>query len=145
MREERVDVDKRPVVYEEVSVGKSQVVQNEKLSDTVRREELRVGSRGDVNLADTAASSALGGTWDQVMPTYRQRWQQGAASSAGRWEDYEPGYRYGYESRSRPEYRGRRWADVESQVERDWSERNPSTPWTRLRDSIRETWDDASS
>jgi uncharacterized protein (TIGR02271 family) len=139
VREERVELDKQAVVYEEVGVNKQQVVQNQQVSDTVRREELRVDKQGDVNLP------AAGGvrTWDQVMPSYRQRWQQRVGSTGGRWEDYEPGYRYGYELRGRPEYRGRNWTDVESQVQRDWTQRNPSTPWDRVRDSVRETWENA--
>ncbi len=48
IREERIDVEKQPVVYEEVGLGKRQVVENERVSDTVRREELRVDREGDV-------------------------------------------------------------------------------------------------
>jgi uncharacterized protein (TIGR02271 family) len=147
IREERVDVEKQPVVYEQVGVGTRQVVETERVSDTVRREELRVDREGDAYVsgagASASASARSGGTWDQVMPTYRQRWQQGIGTSGGRWEDYEPGYRYGYELRSQPEYRGRQWADVEPQVERGWAQRNPATPWARVRDSVRETWDDS--
>ena len=146
IREERVELEKQPVVYEEVGVGKRQVVENERVSDTVRREQLRLDREGDVNVSGTAsagaASSASAGAWDQVMPSYRQRWQQRASSSGGRWEDYEPGYRYGYELHNTPEYRGRQWADVEPQVERDWAQRNPSTPWARVRDSVRDAWDE---
>ena len=63
----------------------------------------------------------------------------------GRWEDYEPGYRYGHELRSRPEYRGRSWTEIEPQLERDWTQRNPSTPWARARESVRDTWENATS
>lgn len=79
------------------------------------------------------------------MPTYRQRWQQRSGSAGGRWEDYEPGYRYGYELRSRPEYRGRQWSQLEPDLERDWTQRNPTTPWSRVRDSVRESWDNTTS
>jgi hypothetical protein len=79
--------------------------------------------------------------WDQVMPTYRQRWQQRSGGSGGRWEDYEPGYRYGYELRGRPDYHGQQWSAMEPELERDWSQRNPTTPWTRVRDSVRESWE----
>jgi len=148
LREERVEVEKQPVVYEEVGVGKRQVVENKHVAETVRREELRVDTDGNVNVAGAGAASTASAThagdWDQVMPSYRQRWQQRMGASGGRWEDYEPGYRYGYELRNQPEYRGRQWADVEPQAERDWTQRNPSTPWARVRDSIRETWDNAS-
>lgn len=48
VREERVDVSKQPVVYEEVGVGKRQVTEQQRVSDTVRREEARVEGEGDV-------------------------------------------------------------------------------------------------
>jgi hypothetical protein len=77
------------------------------------------------------------------MPTYRQRWQQRSGTTGGRWEDVEPGYRYGWEMRSRPEYRGRGWGDVESDFQRDWATRNPNAPWDRARDSVRDAWESA--
>ena len=146
VREEQIELEKRPVVYEEVGVNKQQVVQNQQVTDTVRREELRMDKEGAVDVSGTAAASsgsAATGTWDQVMPTYRQRWQQRSGSAGGRWEDYEPGYRYGYELRSRPEYRGRQWSEIEPDLERDWSRRNPTSPWSRARESVRETWENA--
>jgi uncharacterized protein (TIGR02271 family) len=57
LSEERVRVDKKPVVNEEVRVGKRQVQRTEQVSDAVRHEELRVDREGDVevdeNLTDT--------------------------------------------------------------------------------------------
>jgi len=50
--EERVDVEKRPVVYEEVGVGKRVTQDTRQVSDTVRREELRVENNGDVEVRD---------------------------------------------------------------------------------------------
>jgi uncharacterized protein (TIGR02271 family) len=46
--EEHVEVEKTPVVYEEVGVGKRAVQETQQVSDTVRREELRVENEGDV-------------------------------------------------------------------------------------------------
>jgi len=143
VREERVEVEKQPVVYEEVSVGKQQVTQNQRVSDTVRREELRTDSTGNVQIPGSGTATTDRRGWDQVMPAYRQRWQERSAASGGRWEDYEPGYRYGYEQWSRPEYRGRGWNDLEPDLQRDWSAKNPTTPWDRVRESVRETWDNA--
>jgi hypothetical protein len=48
------------------------------------------------------------------------------------------------ELRANPRYRGRSWTDIESDVERDWTTRNPGTPWAHARDAIRRSWDDAS-
>jgi uncharacterized protein (TIGR02271 family) len=48
VREEQVSVDKRTVVTEEINVGKRQVQDTERVSGTVRREEARIDSEGDV-------------------------------------------------------------------------------------------------
>jgi len=50
VREERVEVDKQPVVYEEVGIGKRVTQEKKKVSDTVRREKLRVDKDGDVDV-----------------------------------------------------------------------------------------------
>ena len=48
--EEEVDVQKRAKVREEVSVGKRRVEETRNVSDTVRREEARIESQGDVDI-----------------------------------------------------------------------------------------------
>ena len=133
VREERVEVEKTPVVYEEVGVAKREVTDTQQVSDTVRREEARLERQGDVNVRG----------WDEAMPRYRERWQQRSGTRGGRWEEAEPAYRYGYDLRTRPEYRGRSWSEVESDVRRDWERRNPNTPWDRARENIRETWEES--
>jgi uncharacterized protein (TIGR02271 family) len=50
LREEQVSVEKRPVVSEEISVGKRGVQETEEVSGTVRREEARVEQEGDVRV-----------------------------------------------------------------------------------------------
>ncbi|HET7041921.1 MAG TPA: glycine zipper domain-containing protein [Gemmatimonadales bacterium] len=49
------------------------------------------------------------------------------------YEDYEPAYRYGWESRAR--YGNRNWDEVEPELGRNWNEYN--------RGSARQTWDEA--
>ncbi|MBV9582976.1 MAG: YsnF/AvaK domain-containing protein [Chloroflexi bacterium] len=48
--EERVEVEKQPVVYEEVEVGKRVTQETQPVTETVRREELRVDEHGDANV-----------------------------------------------------------------------------------------------
>ncbi|MGE5083211.1 MAG: YsnF/AvaK domain-containing protein [Acidobacteriota bacterium] len=55
LSEERVRVEKQPVVNEEVRVGKRQVQSNKEVSDQVRHEELRVEKKGDVDAPETNA------------------------------------------------------------------------------------------
>jgi uncharacterized protein (TIGR02271 family) len=52
VREEQVEVEKQPVVYEEVGVGKRVSQESRQVSDTVRREELRIENEGDVEVRD---------------------------------------------------------------------------------------------
>jgi len=140
VREEEVSVEKRAVVYEEVQVGKQQVQETQRVSGTVRREEARIEREGDVNVGGGQA-----GRWDQAMPAYRTRWQQRVGTTGGRWEEAEPSYRYGWDLRNDPRYRGRSWTDVEADAQRDWTSRNPNTPWAKARDSVREAWEGGTS
>lgn len=144
LRQEEVTLEKRPVVYEEVEVGKRSVQETQQVSGTVRREELAVEREGQVNVAGAGSqgrTTAGTGDWNTAMAGYRSRWQQRAGSSGGRWEDVEPSYRYGYDLRQRSDYRGRNWADVEPNVRRDWETRNPNTPWDRAKEGIRDAWE----
>ena len=49
LSEERVHVEKKPVVNEEVHVGKREVQDTKRVSDQVRHEELRTETEGDVD------------------------------------------------------------------------------------------------
>jgi uncharacterized protein (TIGR02271 family) len=53
LSEERVHVEKKPVVNEEVHVGKRQVQDTKRVSDTVRHEELRTEGGTDEKVERT--------------------------------------------------------------------------------------------
>jgi len=53
IRKEEVDVGRETVVAEEVHVGKRKVQETEKAAGTVRKEELKVDKRGDVEIKET--------------------------------------------------------------------------------------------
>jgi uncharacterized protein (TIGR02271 family) len=53
LSEERVRVEKQPVVNEEVRVGKRQVQTSQQVSDKVRHEELRVDKEGEVETEES--------------------------------------------------------------------------------------------
>jgi len=48
--EEQVHIEKTPVVKEEVTVGKRTVTDTERVSGTVRKEELKVEQKGNVDV-----------------------------------------------------------------------------------------------
>jgi uncharacterized protein (TIGR02271 family) len=50
VKEEQVHVEKQPVVKEEVTVGKRTVQDTKRISGTVRKEEVKVEKKGDVDV-----------------------------------------------------------------------------------------------
>jgi uncharacterized protein (TIGR02271 family) len=151
VREERVDVQKRPVVYAEVEIGKRVVQDTERVKDTVRREEARVEQGGDVRVRGSGPASNVQ-AWDDVSPSYRERWQRQYGSSGQRWEDAEPYYRFGYESANDSRYHGRDWSNSEADLRtdyEDWARRNnyrcDESGWDRYRDSLRDMWEQSRS
>jgi len=50
VKEEQVQVEKKPVAKEEVRVGKRQVQDTEKVEGTVRKEQVKVEREGDVDI-----------------------------------------------------------------------------------------------
>ena len=139
---------KEAVVTGEVVVNKEQTTEREEIADTVRRTEVHVENQGEtVRPAgqETVASGAGAAGWDTVAPRYRNTWQQRYGTSGGRWEDYEPAYRYGYEMRDDPRYQGRSFDEVEGDLEKDWAMRNPTSPWEKAKASVREPWSDVKS
>jgi hypothetical protein len=92
-----------------------------------------------------------GGTipWSDASAGWRQNWEQRQGASGGqRWEEVEPGYRYGHEMAGEPRYRGRRWEEVEPEFRAgysDWARRqgyhSDDDAWDRLRHQVREGWE----
>ncbi len=59
------EIRKRPVVREEIRVSKDKRVENRQVSETVRREEARVQSQGDVERSE----QPIGSPTDPNTPT----------------------------------------------------------------------------
>jgi uncharacterized protein (TIGR02271 family) len=52
IKEEQVNLEKQTVVAEEVNIGKRKVQDTERVGGTVRKEEIKVDTKGDVNVRD---------------------------------------------------------------------------------------------
>lgn len=61
-------------------------------------------------------------------------------SSGREWSDYQPAYKYGYDTYG--QYRGQRFEDVESQLERDWdkTKANSRLAWSEAKGAVRDGW-----
>lgn len=55
------------------------------------------------------------------------------------YDEFQPAFRYGWESATRPENRGRKFEDVQEDLSRHWSEFNASmrNDWRYMRDAVR--------
>lgn len=121
---ERPVVSKTARVVEEVSVGRQATTHTETVSDQVRSTV--------VDIENTAAAS---------LPDYRSHYQAHLATLGGRYEDYEPAYRYGSMLRSDARYAQRSWDEVASDAQRDWASRYPGTPWERAKEAVHHGWE----
>lgn len=83
---------------------------------------------------------------EAVNPTaYREHFQTQYKSApyytSGReWSDYEPAYKYGYDTYG--QYRGQKFDDIEGDLERNWDKTraNSRLAWNEARDAVRDGW-----
>jgi stress response protein YsnF len=117
-------------VVGEVDISKETDTHRETYRDTVRR--------SDVDVERTDAEGRQTGDFEQHWRTHFQ-----GMNRQGRYEDYQPAYRYGHEMANRENYRNRNWQDVENDARRDWEKRNPDYSWNEYRDYVRGGYESA--
>ena len=103
----------------------------------------------------TGAGAYGGGVaWDDVSTAYRSDFERTSSTAGRRWEDAEPGYRYGHELASDPNYQGRNFDEFEGNLRSDyarWAQgrgyqfTDDDDAWQRLREDIRSSWNRARS
>lgn len=132
-------VQKTARVVEDVVVGKETSRHTETVADTVRRTDVQVDRMPGSEHTGRAAA-----TFDSYANDFRGHWRSNSSSAGGRYEDYEPSYRYGYDLANNAQYRGKNWNAIEMDVQNDWNRRYPNT-WDRMKNSIRYGYDRAVS
>lgn len=97
-------------------------------------------------VAGGAAGHAAG---EAVDPTVESSyWRQNYAgrpyyTDGKTFDDYEPAYRYGWESAGHPDYRNRKFDEVEGDLERGWSKAKDTgkRSWYEVREATRDAFD----
>jgi uncharacterized protein (TIGR02271 family) len=130
---ERPVVEKTARVVEEVAIGKKTRQREETIQDKVRRTEVKVENDG--------SRPQRGRAYDDYAEDFRNDFTSRYASQGGRYEEYEPAYRFGHLLRSDERYAGRSWDEVEMEAQRDWESRYPNSPWQRFKDAARHAWE----
>ena len=126
-------VQKSARVVEEVVIGKDTTERVENVRDRVRRSDVRV--------EDTRGGKTSGAAEDldaDFRNDFRTRY-----GGEGRYEDYGPAYRYGFERASDAAYRGKSYEDAEATLRTDYLRNNPNSAWDRMRGAIRYGWEKA--
>ena len=74
---------------------------------------------------------------DHFKNTYRDRPYY---KSGREWNDYEPAYKYGYDTYG--QYRGQRFEDVDSDLERNWDKTRAKSnlEWNEAKHAVRDGW-----
>jgi hypothetical protein len=82
--------------------------------------------------------------WQDEERYWRDNYQSRPYAEPNRgFDEFRPGYRYGYESAQR--HRGRQWDEAEPELRAGWDRYehrgdNRST-WDQIKDSVRDAWD----
>jgi len=124
-------VEKSARVVEEVVVGKQVSERDVEISDTVRHTEVEVEGYGsDATLVSD----------DDY---YRKHWLSTYGSAGGKYEDYAPAYSYGSSAARDAKYKGRKWTEIESDLQRDWEARHTGgeSTWEKIKSAVRHGWD----
>jgi len=98
--------------------------------------------------AETTASGMPVTSTSSAWPyddDFRTHYRNDLSASGGKYEEYEPAYRYGSDLGRDARYRGRGWTEVESDVRRDWESRHPNDAWERFKSAVRHGWERASN
>ena len=76
---------------------------------------------------------------------FRQDYQTNYASSGISYEDMQPAYRGGYESRGDTRFTHGDWDSAEPELRQRWESQNPGSAWERVKAAFRRGWDRATS
>ena len=105
---------------------------------------------GPIGTAIGAIAGALGGWWagagvekDAELPpqdeTYYRRHYEASAPAGGSWDRARPAYQLGHLAAANPAYRGRSFADIETDLQHGWKGDTAATigEWQSVRDLAR--------
>jgi uncharacterized protein (TIGR02271 family) len=171
LREERVNVERRPVDRPATAADFNQAFTEGTIEVTERAEEAVVQKEArvveevvvnkeateraetvhdtvrrtevDIQPVEVGSGSAAAGDFDNFESEFRTDYRTSHRGSDYGYEQAKPAYRYGYELAGD---RGRdgEWTSVESDARRRWEERNPGT-WDKFKDAARYAYDRARS
>ncbi len=105
-----------------------------------------VGMAAGAVVGGILGAAAGDGIAEAVNPTeYNDYWKNNYSktpyySSGSQWSDYEPAYKYGYSSYDT--YRGKRFEDVENELQAKWDATRGTSrlAWNDAKSAVKDSW-----
>jgi len=102
-------------------------------------------SNAGANVRRYPSADNLPGTSYDDEQYYRNHWSSQYASSGGRFDDYDPAYRYGHSMAASNSYRGQSWEEVELELRSNWEHTYPQSAWDDFKAAVRHGWERVTS
>ena len=102
-------------------------------------------SGAGANVRRYPGADNLPGTSDDDEQYYRNHWSSQYASGGGRFDDYDPAYRYGHSMASSDSYRGQSWEQVELELRSTWEHTYPQSAWDDFKAAVKHGWERVTS
>lgn len=102
-------------------------------------------SSAGANVRRYPGADNLPGTSYDDEQYYRNHWSSQYASSGGRFDDYDPAYRYGHSMAGSDSYRGQSWEQVEPELRSNWEHTYPQSAWDDFKAAVRHGWERVTS
>ncbi|MEO7965690.1 MAG: hypothetical protein ABIT38_17405 [Gemmatimonadaceae bacterium] len=101
--------------------------------------------RNDLNdLGKTGSRGSAASDWTSEESYWRNNWSSRPYAAADRtFDNYRPGYRYGYESAN--QMKGRSWSDAENDLRSGWDtyahRGEGRSTWEQIKHSVKDAWE----
>ena len=103
----------------------------------VHRQEVSIGG---VRVYGQTAVHAF----DDDAAAFRADFDSRYAPQGGRWDEFDPAYRFGHGLAAKSRYRDLDWDAIEPEVRLDWERQHPTHPWERFKRAVQHAWETAS-
>ena len=107
-------------------------------------DNLNKGNTSDIGLTGqpVTGTGTFSGDWNLDQQWWRENFTNRPYVTADqRFEDYEPGYRFAYQSVSR--YRGKKFNEIEPSLRSDFDtfEGRGQSTWDNMKEAVHDAWD----
>jgi len=87
-------------------------------------------------ITGSAAGAAI--DYEAHEPEFRSEFESSPLAASHKWDDVAPAYRYGWEHYDRPEYSGKSWSQVHTDLKKGWT---GGGKWSDFEPHVKSAWE----